>query len=316
MKEHPEVICIGEAIVDFVSTTSGVRLKDVPEFGKMAGGASANVAVGIARLGTRAAFVGSVGDDPFGHFLTGQLQRANVDISGVSFDPRRKTRLAFVSLTASGDRDFEFWENNPADEHLEVTGRLLNTLKAATIVHISSFMLLKEPARSTIFRITGALKRAATLVSFDPNLRMSLWKSPAEARRILRMIVKHASILRLNELEAAFLTGKKTVAESARALRAEGPVLVVITRGARGCYFQTEGDSGSLPGFKVRAVDTTGCGDAFLAGLLHGLVERTGNLSSICRFANAVGALTALHRGAMAALPTRRQVERFMNERP
>ncbi len=315
MNNQPKVICIGEVLVDFVATVSGVRLKDAPAFARKAGGAPANVAVGIARLGTPSAFVGSVGDDSFGHFLTEQLQQAGVDVGGVTFDRTRKTRLAFVSLTAGGDRDFEFWENHPADEHLAVSGRLLKKLRTATIVHISSFMLLKEPARSSVLRIARFIEREGSLISFDPNLRMALWKSPAEARRVLRAMVKHTSILRLNEEEAEFLTGMKTIANSARALRAEGPALVVITRGARGCYFQTEEASGNVKGFSVNVVDTTGCGDAFLAALLHGLVERTGNLSSICRTANAVGALTALRRGAMAALPTRRQLDLFLRER-
>ena len=312
MNKSPEIVCIGEAIVDFVSTTSGVALKDAPGFGKMAGGAPANVAVGIARLGTRSAFVGTVGDDPFGHFLIEELRKAAVDTRWVTFDKVRKTRLAFVSLTSSGDRDFQFWENHPADERVSIGNRMLRLLAEARIVHISSFMLLKNPSRSATLNVARSVARTGTLLSFDPNLRLSLWKSPAEARKVLRTMIRQTSILRLNEEEAIFLTGKKNIVQSARALRALGPSLVVVTTGERGCYFQTEGDSGVIPGFRVKAVDTTGCGDAFLAGLLHGIVERTGNFASICRFANAVGALTSLKRGAIAALPARRDVERFM----
>ncbi len=316
----PTVTCIGEAIVDFVSRKRGCSLQEASLFERAAGGASANVAVGLARLGTRARFLGKVGDDPFGHFLVHALRREGVDASGVKFDSRHLTRLAFVSLTKKGERDFSFWETSPADEQLRMSDLGLGTIAKSRIVHISSFLLINRSTRTMALRLAGDLHKRGCLLSFDPNLRLSLWRSLPEARRVTRQMVCLAPILRLNVEEARFLTRKNHLLKAASALRRLGPELVVITDGAKGCSFFTRTGAGEVPGFRVRVVDTTGCGDAFLAGLLHGIAcraEPPGDIPykamhSICRFSNATGALTAKHRGAAASMPTGPQVKQFL----
>jgi fructokinase len=323
MKSNPEVTCIGELIVDFVASASRVSLEEAPGFVKAAGGSPANVAVGLARLGVRSSFVGKVGNDPFGRFLTDELRKGHVDTKGICVDPQHKTRLAFVSLAATGEREFEFWESSPADEQLRFRDVDIDRVARSRVVHISSFMLLTSSGRSTAFQIAKRARQEGCLVSFDPNLRITLWKSKTEARQVLLRMVKLSHILRLNEEEARFLTGRGGLRKTAEALSRRGPKLVVVTRGPDGCYFRSGSGSGYVKGFTVRAVDTTGCGDAFLAGLLCGIVSRKDNLealsvrelSSICRYANAVGALTALKRGAIAAMPSSPQVERFLVNR-
>ena len=119
MKPQAEVSCVGEVIVDFVSTKAGATLSQTPGFLKHAGGAAANVAVGLSRLGVRTSFIGKVGHDPFGEFLKRELRKCGVETSGIRTDDRRRTRLAFVSRTRAGERDFAFWEAYPADEYLE-----------------------------------------------------------------------------------------------------------------------------------------------------------------------------------------------------
>ena len=320
MKAAPEVTCIGEVLVDFVSLTSGVSLMEAARFQKYAGGAPANVAVGLARLGTRAAFVGTVGRDSFGRFLSAELHREGVDVRGLRFDKEHRTRLAFVSLKKSGDRDFEFWEKHPADEQLRLSEAEIDRIALSKVVHISSFLLLAEPARSTALRIAREMRRRGCDVSFDPNLRLSLWKSERGAKHLLLRLVEHTSILRLNEEEAQFLTGTRDVETAAEKLLTLGPSLVVATLGSRGCYFQSANRSALVRGYKVKVVDTTGCGDGFLAGLLHGFVQTekklpefsVRDLESICRCANAVGALTATRRGAVSALPDSSEVTRFL----
>jgi fructokinase len=322
MMGTPQVTCIGEAIVDFVGATSGMALKDVPAFLKAAGGAAANVAVGLARLGTRSAFVGSVGKDPFGRFLAETLDRENVNVRGLRFDARRRTRLAFVSLTATGNRDFAFWESQPADEVFSLSASDVRWIARAKIVHISSFMLLKRPVRAAVMRAAVQLNRRGTLISFDPNLRLPLWSSRREAQSTLGRMLEMSDIVRMNDEEAEFLTGRRSADAAAAILLRRGPLLVVITAGEKGCAFYSRLGSGTVPGFSVQAVDTTGCGDAFLAALLHGLVRRQEPISdlavevlhSLCRYANAVGAITALHHGAMT-VPSPAEVERFLHER-
>ena len=323
MNKRQQVLSIGEILVDFVSTESGKTLKDAPAFVKCAGGAPANVAVGIARLGTPSSFAGKVGSDPFGRFLVSEMRSAGVDTSGIEFDPHHKTRLAFVSLTKDGDRDFEFWESQPADEYLEYADIPQDSLKQASIVNIGSFLLVKNPSRTAVMRAAQYARKHGKDVCYDPNLRLSLWKNRHEAKRVMTEIFRRSTIVRLNEEEAFFFTQTRRTDRAAERLRDLGPRLVVVTRGSKGCYFQTAQCSGYVPGFKVKVVDTTGCGDGFLAGLLHGLAQRGGNLDghsfealrSICLVANAVGALVATKRGGIAAMPSRKKMMGLLQKR-
>ncbi len=320
MQRQHTVLSIGEMLVDFVSTESGKTLKDAPAFVKCAGGAPANVAAGIARLGTRSAYLGNVGDDSFGRFLVSEMRIAGVESSGIHFDPHHRTRLAFVSLTKDGDRDFAFWESDPADEHFEYSNVKMDLLRSASIVNIGSFLLLKNPSRNTVMKLVHRARELGKEVCYDPNLRLSLWNDQDEARRVITKMIRLATIVRLNDKEAEFLTREKDLVVAAKQLRRMGPTLVVVTLGPHGCYFQTSRSSGLVGGFKVRAVDTTGCGDGFLAGLLHGLVLSRksihdlplNELHSICLTSNAVGALVATKRGGISAMPTRKEVTKFL----
>ena len=320
MKAYPEVTCIGEVLIDFVSTKRGKNISDAPGFLKLAGGAPANVAVGLARLGTRSAFVGKVGNDPFGKFLKTELARYGVDASGLSFDREHKTRLAFVSLSQTGDRDFEFWESNPADEWLLSADVDFERVSRSTIVNMSSFLLMKEPSRTSFFRIAKKLRRAGCIIAFDPNMRLSLWRSPEEARKIMLKALRLAHVLRMNEEEVKFLSGCDSVEAAAGVILSFGAQLVAVTLGDEWCYFRTAQHSGLMNGFSVKPLDTTGCGDGFFAGLLHGLVQSRktvqelslGELVSLCQVANAVGALTATRSGAIPALPDGATVKRFL----
>lgn len=319
---RPEVVCIGEVLVDLLSTKHG-KLSDSPGFTKCAGGAAANVAVGLAKLGVRSAFSGRIGDDPFGVFLHRELARHGVDTSGIVYDSRRRTRLAFVSLTKSGERDFEFWERHPADEQLQRSDINVKKVSMAKIIHIGSFLLLDEPSRSTALWIAEVLHRRGCVISFDPNVRLSLWQSRPDARKIHLSLVKHATIVRLNAEEAYFLTGKRRLDSAVRQLRSLGPSVVVVTLGENGCYASSRQGATFVREFPVKVIDTTGCGDGFLAGFLAGMVKNSSTpddislekLYSLCRYANAAGALTATRRGAAAAMPTASQVQKFLSSR-
>ncbi len=320
MKAAPLITCIGEPVVDFVATVSSATLAEAPGFVRVCGGEAANVAVGIAKLGGRAAFVGKVGGDSFGRFIVRELNTANVDAKGVRADKRFKTRLAFVSLTKTGERDFEFWERNPAGEQLRYEDVPMARIVASRIVNIGPLLLLKDPARSTALKIAREVRKHGCDVAFDPNLRISLWKSPSEAKRVTLSMVRQCTVLRLNADEAIFLTGAGDVPAAARRLWRLGPQVVIVTLGWQGSYYRVPSGVGLVRGFKVKPVDTTGCGDGFFAGVLWRLAALNGGLGSvsagtmkeICTYGNAVGALTALKRGAVGALPSGRQVQRFL----
>lgn len=320
----PEVVCLGEALIDLVSLKTGVGLAGAPGFRKAAGGAPANVAVGVARLGKRAAFLGAVGDDPLGIFLQEELMRRDVYVAGVT-RVRRRTALALVSLKADGDRDFLFYGDRPAHLGLRLTRQMGSIIRQAKIFHYGSISLIQDPARRATLSAIREAHRARRFCSCDPNLRLNLWPDARTARRWIWEALVHADCVKVNEEELVFLTGSRNLARGLRALVKGGPRLAVATLGLEGCaYYGTSGE-GKVAGFAAKVVDTTGAGDAFVAGMLVGLLETSVDgspalpegpvLEAILTFANAAAALSTERRGGIPSLPSRRQVSAFLRER-
>ncbi|WP_145135111.1 PfkB family carbohydrate kinase [Roseomonas gilardii] len=314
-----DVVCLGELLIDFVPTVTGTDLRGVEAFRKAAGGAPANVAVGLARLGISAAFLGKVGDDSFGHFLAGTLAEAGVDIASLRYDGGARTALAFVSLAANGERDFLFYRHPSADILYEPGEVDEAAIARARILHFGSISLIAEPARSATLHAVALAKRHGLRVSYDPNLRLPLWPDAAAAREGMLLGLRAAQIVKIGEEEVEFLTGLSDPVAGARALWHDDLTLMAVTRGAAGCLWFTRGEQGHVPGFVVETVDTTGAGDAFAAGLLAALIDQPGmldgvSLASACRFANAMGALTATSRGAIPSIPDRQAVRAFLLE--
>ncbi len=316
----PEVVSVGEAFVDFVSSKPTKDLSTAQHFIKVAGGAPANVAVGLARLGIRTAFVGKVGRDSFGRFVKNELRCYGVDTKLIIDDLNYKTRLAFVAVTKNGGRDFEFWEKDPADQHLLKKEIDLDAVCRSTIINIGPFLLLNAEAKKCAFAIAQHALKRKKIVCFDPNIRISLWKDPKEAVKSYREMIRYTTILRMNEAEAKLLVGTGNLKEAIYKLHSMGPQLVVVTRDKYGCTFATKECVGEVMGFSVKVVDTVGCGDGFLVGLLAGIIRTKKQIEDlsrlelieICRTANAVGALVATKRGAIAAMPTMNQVNHFV----
>lgn len=317
----PEVIALGELLIDFVPTVSGVTLIEAPAFKKAPGGAPANVAAGLAKLGISAGFMGKVGDDPFGHFLAQTLAEAGVDTVALRFSPKARTALAFVSLRADGEREFSFYRHPSADMLYQPDEVDTGYIRAARVLHYGSISLIGEPSRSATLLAVETARSAGLLVSYDPNLRLSLWPSAEAAREGMMIGWPLAQVIKVSAEELVFLSGKEDLKAGARHLWHPGLRLLIVTLGKDGCAYVTPQFSGTVATFAVKPVDTTGAGDGFVAGLLKGLVEHPqadqdeGRLRDICRYANAVGALTTTRRGAIPALPTARQVDRFLKTR-
>ncbi|MDW8060129.1 MAG: PfkB family carbohydrate kinase [Thermomicrobium sp.] len=311
-----DVVSCGELLIDFVALRRGVRLTEAPAFRRAAGGAPANVAVGVARLGKRAAFLGQVGDDDFGRYLAATLERSGVDVRGLRFSSAARTALAFVSLRADGERDFLFYRHPSADMLWRPEDVDRSVAGSTRIFHFGSISLIDEPARSATLAALAEASAHGALVSYDPNLRLALWPSARAAREGILRGWQEAELVKISEDELEFLTGSRDPA-AARQLWHDRLRLLVVTRGANGCSYLTPETNGSVPGFAVRVVDTTGAGDGFTAGLLVALLEQgndwsVSSLERALRFANAVGALVCTRRGAIPALPTRARVERFL----
>ncbi|KAL5540176.1 hypothetical protein UlMin_043725 [Ulmus minor] len=312
-EESPLVVCFGEMLIDFVPTTSGISLAEAPAFKKAPGGAPANVAVGIARLGGSSAFIGKVGEDEFGYMLADILKENNVNNQGIRFDPGARTALAFVTLRSDGEREFMFYRNPSADMLLQESELDFNLIKKAKIFHYGSISLITEPCKSAHIAAAKAAKDAGAVLSYDPNLRLPLWPSADSAREGIFSIWESADIIKISEEEVSFLTkGEDPYDDTVvRKLYHPNLKLLLVTEGPDGCRYYTKEYSGRVKGIKVDAIDTTGAGDAFVAGILSQLsidlsiLENEDKLREALMFANSCGALTVTERGAIPALPTR-----------
>lgn len=314
------VLCLGEALIDMVPTAADVGLAQADTFVKAAGGAPANVAVGLARLGVASGFIGCVGNDSFGRFLADTLAVEGVAIEGLRVTAEAPTALAVVSLGAGGERDFIFYGHPAAHTKLASSDIDEAAIAAAMALHFGTISLIAEPARAATLHAVDLAHRHGVRVSFDPNLRLPLWPDPATAGDAMRLGLSRANVVKLSEDEVRFLQGDSCdLVEAARALWHPALELMAVTRGSRGCLWLDPHEDGEESGYAVESVDTTGAGDAFTAALLAGLVEQddfTGigrpELTRIIRFACAAGAIATTRRGAIPALPDRTAVERLL----
>ena len=318
-----DIICLGEILLDMFPAELGRKLAEVSAFRPKPGGAPANAAVAAARLGKSSAFVGKVGEDAFGHYLAQVLVDQHVDTRGVRFDPDARTTLAFIAKPDENTSEYVFYRNPGADLMLRPDELDPALFAQARAFHFGSLSLTGDPIRSATYQAVRLAHAAGALVSFDVNYRPNLWKSPEEALVQIRAMLPNAGVLKVNELELELLTGSLDLEPACRSLFALGPEVVVVTLGTEGSYFYCAGGRAMVPAFKVQAVDATGCGDAFIAGLLSRMVEgddwranlNAEKLRDILRYANAVGAITSTQVGVIPALPTAGQVAEFLEAR-
>lgn len=310
------VVCLGEALIDFVADEPGLSLMDCPGFRKAAGGAPANVAVGVARLGGSAAFVGRVGEDPFGRFLERTFREAGVDTGAMTFDPEARTGLAFVALLPGGVPEYTFFRHPSADMRLAAEHLPDDLFEGARVFHFGSITLIGEPSRTATLEAARRARAGGCLVTFDPNLRFGLWPSREDARAQALAALPAADLVKVSEEEAVFLTGEADPIAAARQLLRTGPQVVCITSGQAGSLCVTGSATVHVPSFPVEVVDTTGAGDGFVAGLLFQVLadgERVPlpdrDWGAAARFANAVAALACTRKGAIPALPEHPAVE-------
>jgi len=306
------VCAMGELLIDFVSLESGVTVGEASGFQKAPGGAPANVAVAVARLGHPSMFLGQVGDDPFGHFLADVLEAEGVDVSGLRFTDKARTMLAFVSLAEGGERSFSFYRNPSANMLMTPADIATEVIDRCDIFHYGSITMIDEPERSATLAAVEHARSKGLRISYDPNLRLALWPDAEAARAGLMRGFETAHIVKISDEELEFLTDDN----DPRSLWRPQMQCLIVTHGAGGSTLYTSDAQYHQPGFRVESVDTTGAGDAFVAGLLVRLLESSDqpDYESVLRFANAVGALATTERGAIPALPNREQAQALLTK--
>jgi len=311
-----DVTCLGELLIDFTSLQPGASIIETPGFEKHAGGGPANVAVGVSRLGGSAAFLGMVGQDEFGRYLAKMLADRGVDIRGLRYSDIAHTTLAFVALREDGEREFIFYRNPGADMLYGTNDVDDSLVKNGRILHHGSISFISEPNREATLRAISVAQANRRLISFDPNLRLNLWENEMVAHAGILLGLPSADILKVSEEELEFITGQTDLEVGMHALRVQGIPVVVVTLGERGCAYFWGDYTGHVPGKPATPVDTTGAGDAFVAGLLTRLVAcdlpPTGlshdEIRGILDFANVVAARVVTRRGAIPAMPTMEEI--------
>ncbi len=305
-----DVFCIGELLIDFVAENQGNDLSKADVFTKKAGGAPANVACAIAKLGGNGKFVGSVGNDPFGEFLLAVLRQNKVDISHAQ-KTKTFTTLAFVSLSEDGERDFVF--SRGADKELNYDPELKKSIKG-NILHLGAATALLGGALEKAYAryFFDALTQGA-FISFDPNFRGDLWKGEEDCfvKKCMPFIEK-ADLGKFSLEEAQLLSGKTNLEECCDFLHEVGTKIITITLGADGTLVSTANSKHTIPSIAVKPIDTTGAGDAFIGCLLYQIaslkdpnevLEDTALLLQMVENANKAGAITTTGYGAIPSLP-------------
>ena len=312
------VLCVGEALVDLVAETKTADVGASELFHRAAGGAVANVAVGIARLGGAVAFAGTISRDAFGRFLLRTLADEGVDVRDVRTVDEHTT-LAFVARSNEGQRGFEFVREPGADSRLTAGDVPDASLASTSILHFGGVLLSSEPARSACTTIAAQAGAAGKFVSFDPNARPALFASQSALARSLREGCALAHLVKLSEedLDAMGLgpaDAPRLVSDNTRA--------VILSRGARGCTWWCDGREGTIPAPKVEVVDTTGAGDAMMAAVLWCLCGHYGAQLSADAVADAAragcvaGAIACTKVGAIPSLPTQTELREMLSRVP
>jgi fructokinase len=317
----PQVICIGEALFDYLADQLGQALEDVESWTAYPGGAPANVACALTRLGTSAAFLGCVGQDTNGGELTGLLQSLGVNLEGLQQHPTAPTRIVYVTRTTQGERTFAGFGTHDtttfADTQLS-GAKLPESLFLGAKVLVTGTLGMAYPESCAAIRRAVELAQMQGLQLFvDLNWRPVFWPDQDQAKPLIAELLHQADWIKVSDEEAEWYFGDA----APQTVQAQYPQVkgVLVTAGERGCRYWLQGTVGEMPAFAVKVVDTTGAGDAFTAGFLHQICIQTDlDLSNptvatqVMRYASAVGTLTTTQAGAIAAQPTADAVEVFL----
>jgi 2-dehydro-3-deoxygluconokinase len=307
-----DVITFGEAMTMFMAEKPG-PLHEIKHYTKELAGAETNVAIGLARLGLRTGWVSKVGNDPFGTFIMKRLQEESVNTDCVLVDSEYATGFQIKSKVEVGDPEVCYFRKNSAASHLHSSDFNQNYFLAAKHMHMTGIPLaVSASMREFALHALISMKAAGRTVSFDPNLRPTLWASKEEMIFTINEAAKQANYVLPGIEEGKILTGYENPEDIASYYLDAGVELVVIKLGEQGAFFKTAREQGMVEGIKVtHIVDTVGAGDGFAVGLLSGLLQNDSLTQSVMR-ANAIGSLAVQSPGDNDGYPTEQQLQRYM----
>lgn len=318
---NPRVLCLGEVLFDCLADQLGLKLEEVKSWTPYPGGAPANVACALVKLGTSAGFIGAVGEDEAGNSLIKLLEDVNVDTTGVQRHATAPTRQVYVVRSDSGDRTFagfgEYDTAEFADTHLKAEKLPVALFQQADFLVLGTLELAYPESAKAIHRALDLAEQYDLKIILDVNWRPVFWKNPDIAPATIRELFKRVDFIKLALEEAEWLFN--TTDPGAIAHRLDSIEGVLVTDGEKGCAYCLGENEARLPAFSIPVVDTTGAGDSFLAGFIHQLLihgihslNNPETARAIVTYASAVGALTTTKPGAMASQPTPAEVEAFL----
>ena len=307
------ITAIGEILVDMTQTY--VDASGIPHFAANPGGAPANVAVVVSKLGGEAGFVGCVGNDLYGNLLRDTLIRYGVSTEGLQVTDKANTTLAIVMVDPDGERSFSFYRKPGADTQIDAE-RAIRDAEGTGILHFGSVSLTDPACREAVTATVRAARKAGALISYDPNYRASLWKNEDEAVRQMRAVLPLCDIVKISDEETMLLCGVQEPEAALEKLMSAGIRLAIVTLGARGAMWRCGDIKGLVPGFSVKVADTNGAGDTFFGSFLSRIAARGGldgltedELNRFVRFANKAASITASRPGAIPAMPALAEIQ-------
>jgi fructokinase len=314
-----DFVTLGELLIDFTPAgeKNGRKL-----YMQNAGGATANVAAAISKLGVGASFLGMVGNDFFGRYLEGVLRNNNVDTEGLAFSDEYLTTLAFVHIYDNGDRDFTFFRRPGADTMYDKKNIDFQKIRDTKVFHFGSLSLTDEPARSATFEALEFARANGVAISYDPNYRAPLWNDEKTAKKYIMDGLVYADILKISDEEATLLFGGISNEKAAENLINAGIKLLFITLGSEGAFYASAEGSGRVKAYPAKVVDTTGAGDCFMAGVVYKYLRCGRPLKSVTLkdlhdfsdFACAASSICVEGLGGIPSMPNIDQVNRRMNK--
>ena len=316
-----DVVALGELLIDFAPKS--VDAAGYPTLAANPGGAPGNFLAALNKYGCSVAMIGKVGDDMFGRLLLNTLNTAGIETRGVIVDPDQFTTLAFVSLDASGNRDFSFARKPGADTCLTPDELDQALIADSRVFHFGTLSLTDDPAREATRRAIALAKQHGRLISLDPNLRKPLWPSMDAAREAIEWSLRQADIVKISDEEIEFMWGIEPEAGAQKLLDEYGASLVYATLGPKGCHVANRNGATTVASpTGIHVVDTTGAGDIFGGSAMSRFLKlnkapgdvTVEELAGITRFACTAASLSTQRHGGISSVPELSEVEAKLAE--
>ena len=320
MEKKFDILTLGELLIDF--THNGVSSQGNGLFEANPGGAVCNVLAMMNKLGHSAAYMGKVGDDIFGHLLKKTLEEVSINTECMLMDKDARTTLAFVANDEAGDRSFSFYRNPGADMMFTEDEVNEEAIAASRIFHFGTLSMTHEGVREATKKALDIAKKNGVMISFDPNLRESLWDSLDTAKEQFAYGMQYCDVLKISDNEIQWFTGKEDYEEGVKALQDTYHIpLIFLSLGRDGSRAYYKDMKVSVPAFvQENTIETTGAGDTFFGSALHFVLEKglenlsVDDLKEMLTFANAAASIITTRKGALKVMPSRAEVEALINK--